>query len=721
MTSEQLLDPGWDDLSPLSAEDRARILADWAKLTPDAPTSTHETAVVLPGGRHRIEQWNQRGIFDAHGRLVEVQGVGRDVTEQREAERNLQESEERYRAVVEDLTEVVGRYDRNFRLTFANDAHARMAGVPAGELVGRDFFTGIPERLVPSLRQRMLALTSERPVDVSENEKILADGSERWFQWTNRALFDAEGRLTGYQSVGRDLTDQRRAESALREREALLSAIIETQTEWVTRETLENRYTFVNEAYCRYKGMRPAELCSPDYDDYASVDPSDRARFLQLRETMTREHPTYTTTLRCWLPDGTPRIEEWIETAIFDEAGNRVGYQSVGRDITAQRRAEEALREREALLSAIIATQTEWVTRQDLTNRYTFVNPAYCRYMGMSAEQLCAPGYDDYDSVDPVDRARFFALRDAMTAARPTIKIELRAKHPDGSQRIEEWIETAIFDEVGNRLAYQAVGCDVTAQREAEREIQRQRERLLQQEKLAALGSLLAGVAHELNNPLSVVVGHAALLREDARDRATRDSAKQIHTAAQRCARIVNTFLAMARQKPPTFGPVDVAVSVDEALEIVGYPLRSGGVTVTRRIPADLPPVQADADQLHQVITNLVINAQQALMTCPDPRRIEIAAARTDGMVEITIADNGPGIPVELRQRVFEPFFTTKPQGSGTGLGLAVCHGILTTHQGLISLDCPPEGGTVVRVDCPWPRAASDADRAACPRRRARS
>ena len=120
---------------------------------------------------------------------------------------------------------------------------------------------------MPSLRQRMLALTSERPVDVSENEKILADGSERWFQWTNRALFDAEGRLTGYQSVGRDITDQRRAEAALREREALLSAIIETQTEWVTRETLENRYTFVNEAYCRYKGMRPAELCSPDYDD----------------------------------------------------------------------------------------------------------------------------------------------------------------------------------------------------------------------------------------------------------------------------------------------------------------------------------------------------------------------------------------------------------------------------------------------------------------------
>ena len=248
---------------------------------------------------------------------------------------------------------------------------------------------------------------------------------------------------------------------------------------------------------------------------------------------------------------------------------------------------------------------------------------------------------------------------------------------------------------------YQAVGRDVTAQRDAEREIQHQRERLLQQEKLAALGSLLAGVAHELNNPLSVVVGYAALLREDARDRAIRDSAKQIHTAAQRCARIVNTFLAMARQKPPAFGPVDLAASIDEALEIVGYPLRSGGVTVTRRIPADLPAVRADVDQLHQVVTNLVINAQQALMSCPEPRTIEISASAADGMVELAIADNGPGIPVELRRRVFEPFFTTKPQGVGTGLGLAVCHGILATHRGSIELEPAPGGGTVARVRLP--------------------
>ncbi|MFO1035815.1 MAG: PAS domain S-box protein [Geminicoccaceae bacterium] len=573
MSREQLLASTWDDLSPLSVEDRAALHACWTALTPEAPHHTHETPVMLPGGRRRIEQWSQTGIFDEHGRLVEVQGVGRDITEQREAERALLASEERYRAVVEDLTELVGRYDADLKVTFANTAMARLTGRSPDELLGMDFFTGIPDRVKPGLRRRLLALTPDHPTDVSENERLLPDGTERWFHWTNRALFDLGGHLTGYQAVGRDITELKRAEAALREREALLSAII--------------------------------------------------------------------------------------------------------------------------------ATQTEWVTRQDLRNRFTFVNSAYCRYMGMTAEQLCAHDYDDYASVDLLDRERFFALRDALIPTEPTFTIELNVRHPDGSCRIEAWTETAIFDEAGRRLGYQAVGRDVTAERDAQSQIERQRERLLQQEKLAALGSLLAGVAHELNNPLSVVVGYASLLMEDARDPSVRNGAQQIHAAAERCARIVGTFLAMARQKPPSFGPVDVGRVVDQAVEITAYPLRTSGVVVKRSIPAGLPPVRADADQIHQVLTNLLINAQQALSTCAEPRQIELSAKAVGDLVEVKVADNGPGIPEELRHRVFEPFFTTKPQGVGTGLGLAVCHGIVTSHGGTIEIEAGPTGGTVVTIRLP--------------------
>ena len=371
-----------------AAEARERILAEWARLTPNAPASTHEAEVLLPGGRRRIEQWSQTGIFDAHGRLVGVQGVGRDVTEQRDAERALQESEERYRAVVEDLTEIICRCDRNFVLTFANEAQAGVIGVPAEELVGRDFFEGIPQHAAPSLRQRLLALTPEQPTDVSENEKVFHDGSVRWLHWTNRALFDARGQITGYQAVGRDITELKQTEAALREREALLSAIIETQTEWVARQDRTGRFTFINRAYCRYMGMTPEQFFSPDYDDFNSMVPEDQDRFKALRAAAAPHCPTYTMDVHHRHPDGSDRVEEWTETTIFDVAGRPTGYQAVGRDVTTQHLAERALQESEERYRAVAEDLTEVVGRCDANFKLTFANAAHARMVGAPAEAL---------------------------------------------------------------------------------------------------------------------------------------------------------------------------------------------------------------------------------------------------------------------------------------------------------------------------------------------
>src|SRR5690606_25763448 len=136
------------------------------------------------------------------------------------------------------------------------------------------------------------------------------------------------------------------------------------------------------------------------------------------------------------------------------------------------------------------------------------------------------------------------------------------------------------------------------------------------------MGSLLAGVAHELNNPLSIVVGRATMLEEEAADPASRSAALKIRTAAERCARIVRTFLAMARQNKPQRTEVSVNRTLEECLEILGYNLRTSGIEIERRFAAELPRISADADQLHQVFLNLIVNAQQALQSCPPPRRI---------------------------------------------------------------------------------------------------
>jgi C4-dicarboxylate-specific signal transduction histidine kinase len=247
-----------------------------------------------------------------------------------------------------------------------------------------------------------------------------------------------------------------------------------------------------------------------------------------------------------------------------------------------------------------------------------------------------------------------------------------------------------------------AVARDMAEKKRSTEELEQQREALYQREKLAALGSLLAGVAHELNNPLSVVVARAVMLEEESYP-AAQAAASKIRIAAERCARIVRTFLAMARQQPPERGPVMINDVVSAALDITAYTVRTSSIEVALDLAGDIPPILADADQLHQVLLNLVINAQQVLQDQPVPRRLRVSSRfdTTADRVRITVADNGPGIPEPLRARVFEPFFTTKPTGMGTGVGLAVSFGIVEAHGGKLTLDCPAEGGAAFAIELP--------------------
>ncbi|MBL8833144.1 MAG: PAS-domain containing protein [Rhodospirillales bacterium] len=265
------------------------------------------------------------------------------------------------------------------------------------------------------------------------------------------------------------------------------------------------------------------------------------------------------------------------------------------------------------------------------------------------------------------------------------------------------------------RIVYEGVECtvgalvDLTESKRIEGEMSRQREALHQSEKMAALGSLLAGVSHELNNPLAIVVGQASLLEAGAEDPRTVERARRITAAADRCARIVRTFLAMARRKAPERAPLDVGAAIEGTLDLLGYLLRSAGIDVRREIEPGLPAVMGDVDQLSQVLSNLLVNAQQALSDRPSPRILRISAAATVDRrhVLIEIADNGAGVPEEIRERIFEPFFTTKPVGLGTGVGLSVCRGIVEGHDGTISVGVAPEGGALFSVRLPVGGAAA--------------
>ncbi|MBI2215847.1 MAG: response regulator [Candidatus Rokubacteria bacterium] len=239
--------------------------------------------------------------------------------------------------------------------------------------------------------------------------------------------------------------------------------------------------------------------------------------------------------------------------------------------------------------------------------------------------------------------------------------------------------------------------------RTLEAKVEERTQQLVQTEKIAVMGELLAGVAHELNNPIAVLLGHAKLLERTPADPAVRDRVAKIAHAAERCSRIVRNFLALARQRAPERRPVHLNVAVTQALDLVAYPLRLDGVEVTLDLAPDLPVLSADTHQLQQVLVNLATNAHHAMRETPGPRRLSVAtrADRERGIVVLEVADSGPGIPPEIQQRIFEPFFTTKPPGQGTGLGLSICRAMIEAHGGAIAVASQPGHGAVFQVQVP--------------------
>jgi two-component system, NtrC family, sensor kinase len=272
----------------------------------------------------------------------------------------------------------------------------------------------------------------------------------------------------------------------------------------------------------------------------------------------------------------------------------------------------------------------------------------------------------------------------------------------DFSRRIEQFSN----DECGELAqAFNRMTTSLQSSRaELERAMQQVRttqEQLIQSEKLSAVGQFVAGVAHELNNPLTAVVGFSELLQSMPVDEKIRGHLDRIAKSAHRCHKIVHSLLSFARQHTPERKLVNLSVVIEEVLEIMAYDLRTSNVTVVREFAPELPQVMADAHQLQQVLVNILGNARQAMESFQREGRVVIRTREEDNRVLIEFQDNGPGIKPEHLARIFDPFFTTKPVGKGTGLGLSLCYGIIQEHGGRIFARSEPGEGAVFVIELP--------------------
>lgn len=484
--------------------------------------------------------------------------------------------------------------------------------------------------------------------------------------------------------------------------EAQLRAVFDSIPTRIALLDRDRRYRYVNREYICFAGLPLADIIGRTVPEVLAEDV-----FADFYPQGERALAGEVVEWSGWLDyrQGRRYVQR-ICVPLWDAVGAIDGYFIFNRDLTDLKLSEQALAEQlagrtasERLNAAIIASALDSIITIDESGCVIEFNPAAEQTFGYRRSEAVGKPINEL-IVPPSLRQRHSDgfgryLRDG-SARMIGRRIEIEGMRADRSVFPVELTITEV--RMPERRLFTAHLRDLSAARAAEMEIQRQRDALHHSERMAAFGSLLAGVAHELNNPLSIVIGNALMLAEEAESAspALAERAQRIQAATERCGRIVRSFLAMARRRETQKHPVAVDTLADATLQLLAYGLRSSGVSIGRDIPSDLPRLWCDPDQMQQVLSNLLVNARQALETQPQPRNVHLTARADADWLTIEVADNGPGIPEEIRPLVFDPFFTTKPIGVGTGIGLGVSRGIVEAHGGSLTLAPSAVGARLV-------------------------
>jgi PAS domain S-box-containing protein len=361
-------------------------------------------------------------------------------------------------------------------------------------------------------------------------------------------------------------------------------------------------------------------------------------------------------------------------------------------DVTEEQAAATALARAEARYARLVEAAVDAIFTVDEAGHLTAVNPSLERALGIPREALL--GRPVTEVVDPRDRAAARAmLADALRGEH--VRREVRYRRADGVEAIGVVTAAPVLD--GSRVLG-AIGIvrEVTEERALMAE-------LVRQERLAALGQLVSGVAHELSSPLTGIGAHAQLLLGGlGEDTGHRETVRVIATEATRATGIVRQLLSFVRQGELARVPVDLNAVVRDTVALRAYLLRVQDITLELALADDLPPVLGDPGPLQQVLVNLLSNAEHAVREAgASARRITVSTVRVEDAVRVQVQDRGPGIPAERLERIFHPFFTTKPRGEGTGLGLPIADAIAREHGGRLSVSSVPAEGTTFALELP--------------------
>lgn len=590
---------------------------------------------------------------------------------------------ERYGRVVETTRDAIVITDRARAIVFTNPAADELFGIHPGVRPAVDRL--VPPELRADVHEHETRALAGEPQRY-ESVIVRPDGERRLVVVATAPLYE-RGAITGIVATLRDITEERAARDALARSEAGYRNLFESATDAIYTVDQTGRFTSVNEATCRTLGATHDAIIGRAVREFIPDAEYERLR-PHFRAAVEGEARRYECPFN--RVDGTRRLLSVTNTPI--RSGDVVvGVLGIARDVTDERARETALARSQARYTRLVESASDAIFTTDVDGRLLSVNRAMEKAVGVMRDALVGRSFSDL--LDERDVPSITALL-RETASGTRCQAQLRYRAASGSIRYGSLLATPIYEE-GKLAGVLCIVRDVTEER-------RLSEQLLQQEKLAAVGELVSGVAHELNNPLAGVVAFSELLLAAPIAPEQRRAAETIHGEARRAARIVANLLTFARQHQPERALTDLNRIVESTHELRRYALRTLGIDVDLRLDPDLPLTWADPHQLQQVVVNLLVNAEHALSDWSGERRITIETASTDGVLRLAVGDSGPGIQAEHLSRIFNPFFTTKGVGRGTGLGLSISHGIVREHEGRISVQSRPGAGATFTVELPY-------------------
>ena len=386
-------------------------------------------------------------------------------------------------------------------------------------------------------------------------------------------------------------------------------------------------------------------------------------------------------------------------TAIRDSSGQIVRYQGTLDDITRRREMEKRLHQEQEFARRLVESFPDLIVVLDAEGRYTYVSSRIKEALGFEPHELI--GRKVGERTNPEDREAMMEMfTDLLQGKRTFGTVEYRPQHKGGGWRIFRATASPLYDAQGRIAGVIASARDVT-------NLKRMEHQLMQTEKLAAMGQMIAGVAHELNNPHTAILGMSELLREKAVAEEFLRQLDLVHRQAKRAANIVQSLLAFSRPAVPRKMPIQLADVVTRTLQLHEHSLQNNQIRVeVQAAPSELhaeglPRVLGDANQLMQVILNLITNAEQAIREVRDSGVIRIQMGSEGSQVWLSVQDDGAGISKEALPRIFDPFFTTKRPGRGTGLGLSICMAIVRELGGNLEVQSTPGTGSTFTIMLP--------------------